>query len=530
MQQLLDESSSDTRDMRYKFLAIGDMLRQQQQFSPTPSTIAYLQPRSTRQCKVQTSNGKFPAAVQHDCAAICKARKDDIQHEVHSRLKAQMDFGRDIDNVTAVLQASRARHTERTANVKDLEARLLAAENGLAAAVSAQQLALARASEAPPSKRGIEQSAESAQQSQSNRVQGSLSDQPADLSQHTQAANASIRQQLTDEQRRVRELERQLQGVIKGEDMRPIEFQLHDREVNRKLHAEMQEKAAANLAASLQQVEKAAADDKVAMQQALTQALEECRDLRVAMARSEQEREEDRCEWQRMLLETQSTLQQHEARSMEQQQQAQSIRQQESPVAPRGRSSSPSQSRHHRRAVREAKGSEASGSCDSSDAETASQASTREPHRTRRSRGHAGSKTSRSQTAPATSRKEETTEAFDTATAAELASLRQEIQQMKSSKDGRSLLMPAVSTRRLTRVILPDDGSDQEKAPQQQSPAATRRSNTLRSQIQQAVAAASRRSTRFSSGGVPGEVIETIDLDQLQQELTAILSHADQES
>lgn len=47
----------------------------------------------------------------------------------------------------------------------------------------------------------------------------------------------------------------------------------------------------------------------------------------------------------------------------------------------------------------------------------------------------------------------------------------------------------------------------------------------LGEQVRQAVASASRRSTRFSSGGAPGggDGAADIDLDQLQQELTAIL-------
>jgi hypothetical protein len=65
-----------------------------------------------------------------------------------------------------------------------------------------------------------------------------------------------------------------------------------------------------------------------------------------------------------------------------------------------------------------------------------------------------------------------------------------------------------------------DSDSD---GPPQQMPA--RQPATLKAQIQQAVAAAS-RTTRYSSGGVPGEVVESIDLDMLQQELSAILSRS----
>ncbi len=47
------------------------------------------------------------------------------------------------------------------------------------------------------------------------------------------------------------------------------------------------------------------------------------------------------------------------------------------------------------------------------------------------------------------------------------------------------------------------------------------RAPDLEAQVRQAVASASRRSTRMSSGG--GRAADEIDLDQLQQELTAIL-------
>lgn len=142
------------------------------------------------------------------------------------------------------------------------------------------------------------------------------------------------------------ELERQLGAAISGEDLRPLEFQLHDREVARRLHAELQAKEVQEYAESLVQVrhwplqyefraaspgeppgilqahihaccgveqavmwlkcdtlhlrttheksqdslsvgqvEKAAADDKAAMQQALTQALMESGDLQAALVR-----------------------------------------------------------------------------------------------------------------------------------------------------------------------------------------------------------------------------------------------------
>ena len=60
--------------------------------------------------------------------------------------------------------------------------------------------------------------------------------------------------------------------------------------------------------------------------------------------------------------------------------------------------------------------------------------------------------------------------------------------------------------------------------PVQSIAASINRAPDLRAQIQQAVEAASRRSTRYSNGGNPGaEVVESIDLDQLQMELSAIL-------
>ena len=52
----------------------------------------------------------------------------------------------------------------------------------------------------------------------------------------------------------MQKLESQLRAVINGEDIRPIEFQLHDREVDRRLHAELQQVAASGFAEALQQV------------------------------------------------------------------------------------------------------------------------------------------------------------------------------------------------------------------------------------------------------------------------------------
>lgn len=79
----------------------------------------------------------------HACAATCKARHDSIEHEMRARFETQLKAGRDMDGVATALQASRARHAERTAEVKDLAGRLSAAESGLAAALSAQKLAAA---------------------------------------------------------------------------------------------------------------------------------------------------------------------------------------------------------------------------------------------------------------------------------------------------------------------------------------------------------------------------------------------------
>lgn len=89
------------------------------------------------------TNINFGQERLHDCAATCKARYDSIEHEMRARFKTQLKAGRDMDGVASALQASRARHAERAAEVKDLESRLSAAESGLAAALSAQKLAVA---------------------------------------------------------------------------------------------------------------------------------------------------------------------------------------------------------------------------------------------------------------------------------------------------------------------------------------------------------------------------------------------------
>ncbi len=83
----------------------------------------------------------------HDCAGICKLRQDNVERKMRTRFKEQLKASRQVDAVTAALQASRQRHTLQHSELRSLEARLASAESSLTSALAAQRKATSQQAE-----------------------------------------------------------------------------------------------------------------------------------------------------------------------------------------------------------------------------------------------------------------------------------------------------------------------------------------------------------------------------------------------
>lgn len=83
----------------------------------------------------------------HDCAGICKLRQDNVERKMRTRFNEQLKASRQVDAVTAALQASRQRHTLQHSELRSLEARLASAESSLTSALAAQRKATSQQAE-----------------------------------------------------------------------------------------------------------------------------------------------------------------------------------------------------------------------------------------------------------------------------------------------------------------------------------------------------------------------------------------------
>lgn len=93
----------------------------------------------------QETSIKF--GTPHDCTAICKLRQDNVERKMRTKFKEQLKASRQVDAVTAALQASRQRHTLQHSELRSLEARLAAAESSLTSALAAQRKATSQQAE-----------------------------------------------------------------------------------------------------------------------------------------------------------------------------------------------------------------------------------------------------------------------------------------------------------------------------------------------------------------------------------------------